>query len=348
MIPRPETLKALLDKRIKKIEPPKEKVYTFFEYFEDSNKRSREGTRMNLKTKTAVVLGTNKGFVNLYNHLKKFQAVYKRKIDFATIDLEFYNDYVKYLTQTMKLGNNTSGDHIKRIKTTLNEATDKGINTNLAFRSRYFAKLSENSDSIYLNEAELREVEELDLSANSKLDRVRDLFLVCCYTGLRFGDASRLRPEQIKNGFIEITQSKTGNPVAIPVHDTLEKIMQKYNGTLPRSLSNQKTNDYLKDIGKKISCLQETVSKTYTKAGIKLIKNFTKWELLSTHTARRSFATNEYLAGTPTLTIMRITGHKSEAAFLKYVKLTPMEHAQILKRLWDQRSKQKKAELRAV
>src|ERR1019366_6327808 len=124
-----------------------------------------------------------------------------------------------YLTNRPTLSSNTIGDHIKRIKTVLNEATEKGINKNLAFRSRYFAKPSEAAESIYLTETEIVELEELDLTRDPKLERVRDLFLIGCYTGLRYSDCSILEPEHIKGGFIEISQIKTGGKIVIPIHD---------------------------------------------------------------------------------------------------------------------------------
>jgi len=84
--------------------------------------------------------------------------------------------------------------------------------------------------------------------------------------------------------------------------------------------------------------LHQVSSKTITKGGVKVTNNHQKWERLTTHTARRSFATNEYLAGTPTITIMAITGHKTEKAFLKYIKLTSSEHAIMLKEQWIKRN----------
>jgi integrase len=194
-----------------------------------------------------------------------------------------------------------------------------------------------------LTETEIKEIEAIDLTGNKKLESVRDLFLIGCYTGLRYSDYSILKPGQIKDGFIETTQLKTGAKIVVPIHHTVEKIFDKYNGSLPRSISNQKTNDYLKELGKKLDCLKTNTSRTFTKGGVKVIENFEKWELLTTHTARRSFATNEYLAGTPTITIMAITGHKTEKAFLRYIKLTPNEHAKLLKQHWL-----KRAELKAV
>ena len=131
---------------------------------------------------------------------------------------------------------------------------------------------------------------------------------------------------------------QTGDGVVIPVHPAVNKIISKYNGELPRSISNQKTNQFLKEMAKKVEVLKTPVSISFTKGGLKLSETFEKWELITSHTARRSFATNEYLAGTPSLTIMAITGHKTEKAFLRYIKLTPNEHAKLLKQHWDKRN----------
>ncbi len=340
-MPLPENFKRLLDVEIKKIQPVKPKEIYLFDYIEKFIGRSTEGTRMNTKTKRPTVNSTNKGYTTTLNHLKEFQKIYKRRIDFDTIDIDFYNEYVKFLMHDLKLRYSTIGDHIKRLKTILNEATERGINKNLAFKSKYFSKLNEEIDTIYLTEKELQEIEKLDLSNNLRLEKVRDLFLVSCYTGLRYSDYSVLRANQIKHGFIETTQLKTNGTVVIPIHETVEKILQKYNGLLPKANSNQKMNDYIKELGKIIPSLHTTFSQSYTKAGSKVTVPNEKWQLITTHTARRSFATNQYLSGAPILTIMAITGHKTEKSFLRYIKISPSEHAKILKIHWGKTKEMK-------
>ena len=106
---------------------------------------------------------------------------------------------------------------------------------------------------------------------------------------------------------------------------------------MPPAISNQKFNSYIKDVVKVIDALKVGVDITATKGGKRSTVNSPKWQLVSTNTARRSFATNEFLAGTPSLTIMAITGHKTEKAFLKYIKVTPNEHAKLMKENWEKR-----------
>lgn len=338
-VPNPEKLKLIMDKELKKIEPKIEKEKSFFPFFETLINQSINGGRVQPTSGKPYSKATIQVYKNTLRRLKEFQTIRKRIIDFNTIDVDFYTDFTEYLSKRLNLATNTIGKDIKTLKAILNEATERGINSNLQFKSRKFSTTSEQTDSIYLSETELKEIEDLNLSNNPRLNNVRDLFLVGCYTGLRFSDFSILKPDQMKNGFIEIKeQTKTGNPVVIPIHQVVKKVIQKHNGDLPRAITNQKFNEYLKEIGIMVQSLHTPFETTITKGGLKILKRLNKYELLTTHTARRSFATNEYLNGTPTITIMAITGHRTEKAFLRYIKLNPTDHAQLLKLHWDKRN----------
>jgi site-specific recombinase XerD len=343
-IPSPELLRRLLDKEVKKKVPVKNEQKSFIELFKEIIDQCKKGVRLNARTGKPIGRNTYKTYETVYNHLSNFAASRKKPVTFNTIDLEFYKDYTEYLIKKIKLSSNTIGKHIEVIKYILNEATEMGLNTNLAFKSKKFKSIKEKVDSIYLTTNEIQAIASLDLSENKRLESVRDLFIIGCYTGLRYSDFSILSPDHIKNGFIETTQTKTTDPVVIPVHEEVKAIIDKYNRQLPRAISNQKMNDYLKEIGrlklkgKQEPVLNTKVSKSVTKGGVKVVKTYHKYDLISSHTARRSFATNEYLAGTPTITIMAITGHKTEKAFLSYIKLTPSEHAKLLKQHWQKRN----------
>jgi len=338
--PSPEVLKAILNREIREVDPNKSKLQTFFSFYEEFTVKSLSGSRISEKTRRATTYNTNKGYKSTLAHLKKFQKQYNRRLDFSNIDKDFYDDYVKYLERVPKLSINTIGDHIKRIKTVLHDATLRGINSNTTFEG--FTVITEETDSIYLDEEEISAIMEADLSQYPHLDRVRDLFLIGCHTGLRFSDYSRITNENIKGRFIEIAkQQKTGKPVVIPVHPVVRSILKKYKGDLPKSISNQKTNKYLKEIGEKIPLLKKPESITITKGGKEVTTNCEKWEMISSHTARRSFATNAYKDGIPSITIMAITGHRSERSFLKYIKVTPQEHAEIMEAHWKKKNKLK-------
>ena len=105
--------------------------------------------------------------------------------------------------------------------------------------------------------------------------------------------------------------------------------MDKYDGSLPNAISDQKMNDYLKEIAEKAK-LTEIIIKAQTRGGSKTETSHNKWELVTVHTARRSFATNAFLAGVPSISIMKITGHRSEKSFLKYIKITQEQNADLM------------------
>ena len=227
----------------------------------------------------------------------------------------------------------TMGKHISVLKTFLRDATEDGANTNLKFQSKAFKVVETESESIALTEKEFLDLYELDLSENVRLERVRDLFLVGANTGLRFSDFTDIKPENIKKtakGFeLNMIQFKTKNKVIIPLNDTALVILKKYDNQLPNAISNQKFNDYIKEIAKLVPALHETETKAIIKGGKSYEETFHRWELISTHTARRSFATLAYERGTPTLAIMAITGHKTEKSFLGYIKTSKEKHADI-------------------
>jgi len=293
-------------------------------------------TRINPKTGRPVCYKMVREYERTFHYLKGFAEHEKRNIDFSDIVLDFYHDFIGYL-QSLNLAQNTIGKKIQTLKIFLNAATDAGVNTNMAFKSHRFTAINEESESIYLNDTELATLFELDLGKDVRLERVRDLFLVGCWTGLRFSDWNKVTPSNITNGNLKLKQQKTGGAVLIPLHPTVERLINKYNGNLPEVITNQKFNEYLKEVAK-LAGFTDAVYKTITKGGITRTTKYEKWERVTTHTARRSFATNLYNAGLPSITIMAMTGHRTEAAFLKYIKVTPDEHANKVRELWKRQS----------
>jgi integrase len=347
--PTREQLKQLLDEQIRdKSTHEDEQTNLFAVFFDKFIKQSEGGIRLN-NSGRPLSKGTFQIYHVTLDVVKEFEKTKRKKpLTWLDMDFEFYTDFTEYLTTEKKLATNTIGKYIKTIKTVLNDATDREINTNLKFRTKKFKTVSEETESIYLSEMELKEMELLDLSQTPYLDRVRDLFLIGSYTGVRFSDWDKIRPEQVKGNLIEITTEKTGKKVIIPIHPTVQKIFRKYDNKLPRRPSNQNTNAYLKEIGQKMKSLQVKVSKTLTKGGMEITQNLEKWNMLSTHTSRRSFATNEYLEGTEMEMIKAITGHTTEKSFMKYIKVTPNQQAKRLDLIWKVRHEQKQTKIIAL
>jgi len=322
------------------------KKLTLFEFIQkfinDSKNRTNPNTGRIITPSTLLKYGT------CFNYLKDFAKQQKRPIDFDDINLEFYDDFVTYLTNRIKsrklkdgtikkekgMATNTIGKQIAVIKAFMNAANEDGHTKNTNYKKKRFKILSEETDAIYLNDQELQQLFELDLSNKPKLDRVRDLFMVGAWTGCRFSDFHQVNPKNISGNFIKLKQLKTDQIVMIPLHPVVLSILKKYNNNLPRVLTNQKMNEYLKELGQ-LAEFTKPFHKQTTIGGKRLSKKFCKWEMLSTHTARRSFATNLFKAGFPSISIMKITGHKTEKAFLKYIKVTPEEHAAKLLEFWQ-------------
>ena len=205
-----------------------------------------------------------------------------------------------------------------------------GYNTNTKFKSTKFQTLREETDSIYLTVDEISALSKLDFTGNKKYETVRDLFLIACYTGMAYSDYSDIRKEHISGDFLKYKREKTGVQVTLYIRPELRAILEKYQYRLPKSYSNQKTNEYLKEIGQLVPELRETIGHTKTVGGKEIYSNVPKYSLLTSHTGRRSYATNEYLFGTPPLSIMATTGHKTEKSFMKYIRLSSDEHAKVV------------------
>lgn len=332
--PRVEELKQLLDIHLRKVEQKQKKdLFGFIDQFISEAKN-----RFNSETGKKLSGGTIDIYKNTLFVLKEYAAKKQKLVDFDTIDVNWYQEFTEYLAIEKNYSQNSIAKHIKTLKSFLNDASERGFNNNLSFKSKKFKVLTENTDAIYLNADELDELVKLDLSGNEKLEIVRDLFVCASWTGLRFSDWGGILSENIQGEYIEIKTKKTGETVVIPRHPTVKLIMEKYKSkyanSLPPSLSNVLTNRYLKEIGQLLECFNVPVQTSITKGGVFTTTTYVKHELICTHTARRSFATNLYKSGLSSITIMRITGHKTEKSFLRYIKVTPNENAFLLQQHW--------------
>ncbi|GHB45697.1 site-specific integrase [Mongoliitalea lutea] len=351
--PAPDLLKSKLDEVLKDIpvqSPDDEnRLPSFMELFERFIRESEDGTRLTSSGKRF-----DKRSIQKYQTTKKLLMDFSKTyhLDFETINQNFYTKFVAYLNkEKSKTVNgekvvikpsftlNTVGKYIQVLKTFLLYATENGYNTNMFFQSKQFKSHKVAGFSIYLNENEVQKIFELDLSKEPHLERVRDLFVVGCWTGLRFSDFTTIRPENIKDRFFEIKTFKTGEKVVIPIHPMVKAIMAKYEGkhsnSLPPAISNQKMNSYLKEIAQRVDILRTQVEVERIKGGLKTSTKMQKYELVTTHTARRSFATNVYKSGFPAISLMKITGHRTEKSFLLYIKVTPEENAKQLLDHWN-------------
>jgi integrase len=166
---------------------------------------------------------------------------------------------------------------------------------------------------------------------------VRDVFVVGCFTAMRFSDYSTLDASAIRNNRLEFVQKKTDKKVTIPIHPVVQKTLQKYNYSLPEIPPNNEFNRLIKLVGAKLPSLSVPFTKqiTYKKELQKI--SMIKFEFLQTHTARRSFCSNEYLRGSDPMVIMAISGHKSHKSFMRYIKVSGEQFADRLEQIWAER-----------
>lgn len=268
--------------------------------------------------------------INVTKHkLQRFEEYRKRIILIKEVDLNFKVEFEDYCLEQL-YAKNTITREIRFIKTLCNHAKYNGIETSYQLekiQSKYI-----KTENIYLTLDDINKIESKHIE-EPHLSNAKDWLLISCHTGQRVSDFLRftrdmVRFENNKEGvskpFIEFTQMKTGKDMIIPLSPKVMKILGKRNGEFPDKVSDQKYNRHIKDVCK-LAELTEIVKgqkKVETKKGSKIFRKiegeYEKWELVSSHIGRRSFATN-YYGKIPTSFLINVTGHSSEKLFLSYI-----------------------------
>ena len=337
-------LKIVRDASFKSIAPLPSYVKERFYKEIQGDEESKENKPPELKTEfqtfidassTLKSYNTIRSYKSTLQKIKDFEKKTRRKVSFDSIDLEFYEKFRKYLISECKLLNNSIGKHIKILKTFLNYAVEKGSNQNLAFKK--FKVSTEQVDIIYLTEEELLHLHTLELDSK-RLRNVRDIFCLACFTGLRFSDLNKIKTENIADGILTLRTEKTKDILTIPLNDYSIEIIDRHtsNGNihLPHVITNQKMNEYLKELGE-VAEFDDWVEQ-HRYSGSKKITNKTeKYNLITTHTARRTFVTLALEKGFRPEVVMEMTGHKNYATFKRYIKITSKVKKEEMNRLWS-------------
>lgn len=291
-----------------------------------------ENDTLNKRTGKPITDGTKRKYKSVLSNLKAFEKHKKTKILLRGLNYDFYKEYVNYCINTQKYTLNTTGTRIRTLKTWINEANKRGY-CNVDLSS--FQTMTNETKDVYLTEAEINRIFKHDFSDNLKLANVRDLLIIGVRTGLRVSDFMSLNIDNIKDEFIEVKTKKTGAAVIIPLHPQIKTVIKRNKGKLPRAISDQRFNDYVKIVCKEaeINTIVEG-GKQNPETKRKEYGMYEKHELITSHTCRRSFASNLY-GKVDITTIMGITGHRTEKEFLKYIKVTPKQHAEKLKEYYS-------------
>jgi integrase len=326
--------KAIADKKnplvVKVVKPVRIRIVDFFQRTIDDTKNGDRLSDKKIKLKADSI--------KPYNSTLASYAAYetdKRKVYYMDeISQKLLDDYDKYLTQEKKLALNTKSRYLKTFMLMLRYGVTKKVADKNVLADIKLHLQGERSDSIYLNDGEINDILNITDFKTPLYEYVRDYFIIGCQTGLRFSDYSRIKKEHINNGKIQMIQKKVNERVTVPIHPIVKKILAKYPDGLPKCPPNQVFNAYLKEICAPLPSLQKVFEKKITRENEVVVEKYSKHQLVQSHTARRSFATNEYRRGTPVITIMAITGHKSDKTFLNYVKMDGEEHADLLGASW--------------
>ncbi len=290
-------------------------LVNYFQYFIDNLpfKTQRNNTQ-------GVTERTAKKYRTVKKKITKFEEHIKKQYQVRDVNLRFRNDFIKYLKEVDKLSVSTVGRYIKCVKTVCLDARINEIDTHSQLLE--IKGFTESTNHPFLSFEELDVIQKKEYGRNA-LNNAKDWLIIGCYTGQRVSDLLRLTEDNIQTigGYkmIVLTQKKTKKEVAIPIHDKIKPILEKRNWRFPDYISAQTFNLHIKDVVKEAE-IKEPVSggKMNKKTKRKDFGIFEKWELVTSHICRRSFATNFY-AETPTALLINITAHSTEKQFLEYI-----------------------------
>ena len=282
------------------------------------------------------------------NAMKADLRAFKKGLKFSDLTEKNLTDFVVYLRDSKKLKtprkakgdrkeydeedivgikNSTIEKKLGYLKWFLKWATDKGYNTNVAYRLFRPTLKRTQKKVIYLTKDEMKKILALDIPQERKaLENVRDVLIFCCFSGLRHSDVFNLKKRDLKDGFIEVTTIKTADSLTIELNDVTKGILEKYkdykfkDGKALPVICNQTMNRELKDLCK-MAGIDEEIRITTYKGNQRIDEVKYKWELVGTHTGRKTFIVNALSLGVPPDVVMKWTGHSDYKAMKPYIDI---------------------------
>lgn len=273
---------------------------------------------------------TTKALLTTYNHLLAYQAKVG-SLSYDSFTLSFHDRFTAYLLQDVGLADNSIGKMITCLKQFLADAVDRGRTSRQDFKRWKWAH--RDPDILALSRSELRAIEEAEVSDSRYLRNARALFLLSCYTGLRFSDVALLKPEHDKGDRLQLTTQKTSDKLTIPLHPKARPLLEDLWAGKVRPISNQKLNKYLKDLAQ-LAGLTTPVERNTYRGGHRNTETKAKYEVISSHTGRRTFVTLALESGLPWEIVMKATGHKDFKSFRRYIHATEERQVNEFARVW--------------
>ncbi len=308
----------------------------FFEEFID-----KWGKTPNPRTGTVPQENTIWNYKNTLRRYKDYLNDNKIQDSFKLFDEDFQQKFDDYLLNEQELVMNTIVSTHSQLKTMLRAAYEKGYIKNRTFLS--WVSKSQQLPPIYLTDDELKQIynfkftkkikKENHIDDNSHIEESKDLFIIASRTGLRYGDMTRLEMADwdIQEKMVKMSNQKTHRVIHIPLHEEVLAIYNKYNGKLPKIVDKSRYNEHIRMCAK-LTGIDKMTPTFYWDKGRLFPTAKHKYELISSHTARRSFATNLFLACKSSSLCMAVTGHTTEANFKRYIGIDQKEMAVMLKK----------------
>lgn len=313
LIPTPEQIKDIFNSRLRNEEQPE--GICFMQAFDEFV--SERGVQ------NSWTHSTYEKFAAVKNHLLEFNP----SVSFELFDEVGLNKYVLFLRDKRKMRNSTIENQLSFLKWFLRWSFGKGYTTLTAYETFKPKLKSTQKKVIFLTWDELTRLRECEIPESKQyLERVRDVFLFCCFTGLRYSDVFNLRRSDIKEDHIEITTVKTADSLIIELNKHSRSILEKYENVVFEKdkalpvISNQRMNDYLKELAE-LARIDEPIRETYYIGNKRIDEVTPKYALLSTHTGRRTFICNALSLGIPANVVMKWTGHSDYKAMKPYIDI---------------------------
>lgn len=281
-----------------------------------------------------VAYNTTRNRNTAKNFIQKYQDHSRVTLHFSDVNLQFFEKLYDYAFEIEDIENNTFAAYIAKFKSFLEWSIDKGYYKSLEHRKFSFAE--KDKSVVCLTPDEFKTLYNFKYESQ-KLAKARDLYCFGCLTGFRFSDIASLRYEHFQDGYIVKNIQKTKQDDRIPILPQAQTIIDKYNDgsiyPLPQ-LSNPKLNEYIKECCELAGINTPTIKHRYR--GNKIIETVhPKYELITVHTARKTFITIGFIKGLSVKIIKSITGHKKEATFDKYLKIADELKKEEMLKAWE-------------
>lgn len=330
---RPDLDLSVLKEKANEIERPKVNLDVFFQIDEYIKSKERHVAPKMLHV-----------YRNMRDTLKLFESYRNKPITFESFDFNFYEEFVEYMMfehiqrrrkEVIKgFRISTVGKIIKQLRIFLRNRMRRKIIPTINLED--FKILDEESDAVYLTRDEIIRIYKIDLSSFPHLCKYRDLLVFGCLTGMRFSDFSGVKSEDVRDRMLYKKQEKSDRWVVIPLRDEAYDIyINQFNRNIP-NITNADFNYYIKEVAK-IAGIVQNIKFSHKRGSQNIVIIKPKFNWVTSHTCRRSFCTNEFLEGTPVELIMKISGHRSLRDFYKYIRITPEEAGQKIKKIWESR-----------